>query len=459
MRHCKGASTNSGLVAAIFFLLGMGTLLPWNFFITAMNYFTGRLNGTSCTNGTEQADSDPYMFNNLSVLIAQLPLLLFTFLNSFLYQHIAEKVRIAGSMVFILLLFILTASLVKVEMTLDHFFSITMATIWFINMFGAVLQGSLFGLVSKLPPRYNSLFMSGQAVAGIFSGIAMLLSNILETDSESSALGYFITPCVATLITLCCYLILPHLSFARLYLESGPTDKAETRKEPLTNNCESVTLVNVKLNDESGLEANGKAVFTESDSESCNKLDEHKQEPTEEKSTVPQVFEKIWVMASCVTCVFAVTLSVFPAITVNTKPKGFFEGKDKIFVPLCSFIVFNVMDWIGRSLTSRIQWPSKQSWLFPLFVLLRVVFIPALMLCNVQPRIYLPVLFDHDMAYLVFMSLFAMTSGYFACLSMSYASQLVKPKDAETAGALMTFFLALGLSLGAAFSFVLKKMV
>lgn len=32
-------------------------------------------------------------------------------------------------------------------------------------------------------------------------------------------------------------------------------------------------------------------------------------------------------MALCVTCVFAVTLSVFPAITVNTKSSGLFEGK------------------------------------------------------------------------------------------------------------------------------------
>uniref|UniRef100_A0A673IK87 Solute carrier family 29 member 2 n=1 Tax=Sinocyclocheilus rhinocerous TaxID=307959 RepID=A0A673IK87_9TELE len=193
-----------GLVAVIFFLLGMGTLLPWNFFITAMNYFTDRLK-----NGTNSTQPDTYMFGNMSVLLAQLPLLLFTLLNSFLYQHIAEKMRIAGSMVFILLLFILTAILVKVKMDQDHFFSITMATIWFINMFGAVLQGGLFGLVGKLPPRFNSLFMSGQAVAGIFSGIAMLLSNIFETDSESAALGYFIAPCAATLLTLCCYLILP----------------------------------------------------------------------------------------------------------------------------------------------------------------------------------------------------------------------------------------------------------
>lgn len=442
MRICKGTSDKPGLVAVIFFLLGMGTLLPWNFFITAMNYFTDRLR-----NGTDSSQSDTYMFGNMSVLLAQLPLLLFTLLNSFLYQHIAEKMRIAGSMVFILLLFILTAILVKVKMDQDHFFSITMATIWFINMFGAILQGSLFGLVSKLPPRFSSLFMSGQAVAGIFSGLAMLLSNIFKTDSESSALGYFITPCAATLLTLCCYLILPHLRFARLHLENVSPKTAETWKE---SSADRSVMVKVKLdNADNGFDIIG-------ETEACKKLNELKQEP-EEKSTVPQVFKKIWVMALCVTCVFAVTLSVFPAITVNTKSSGLFN--ENIFIPLCSFIVFNVMDWIGRSLTSRLQWPSMKSHLFPLFVVLRVVFIPALMLCNVQPRFYLPVFFSHDMAYITFMSLFAMTSGYFACLSMSYAPQLVSPKDAETAGALMTFFLALGLSLGAALSFGLKKIL
>lgn len=47
--------------------------------------------------------------------------------------RISEAVRIAGSLVFILLLFILTAVLVKVPMEEDLFFSVTMATIWFIN--------------------------------------------------------------------------------------------------------------------------------------------------------------------------------------------------------------------------------------------------------------------------------------------------------------------------------------
>ena len=46
--------------------------------------------------------------------------------------------------------------------------------------FSAVLQGSLFGLVGLLPPRYSTLFMSGQGLAGIFAALAMLFSVLGE---------------------------------------------------------------------------------------------------------------------------------------------------------------------------------------------------------------------------------------------------------------------------------------
>lgn len=47
--------------------------------------------------------------------------------------RISEAIRIGGSLVLVLLLFIITAVLVKVPMEEDSFFSVTMATIWFIN--------------------------------------------------------------------------------------------------------------------------------------------------------------------------------------------------------------------------------------------------------------------------------------------------------------------------------------
>uniref|UniRef100_A0A9J7XPX0 Solute carrier family 29 member 2 n=1 Tax=Cyprinus carpio carpio TaxID=630221 RepID=A0A9J7XPX0_CYPCA len=368
------------LVGIIFFILGLGTLLPWNFFMTASMYFNNRLNTSEWSNGTVTTRKE-YYFNNWMTLLSQLPLLLFTLLNSFLYQWISEKMRIAGSLVFILLLFILTAVLVKIPMEEDRFFSVTMATIWFINSFGAVLQGSLFGLVGLLPQRYSAVFMSGQGLAGTFAALAMIFAIASEADSESAALGYFITPCVGTLVTLFSYMLLPKL-----------------------------------------------------------------------------VSECIWVMAFCVTFVFTVTLSVFPAVTVDVKTV--YGGKwERYFIPVVCFLFFNLMDFIGRTVTLVSKWPSKDSRLFPLLVVCRVIFVPLLMMCNVQERNIMPVLFSDDFMFAAIMVFFSVSSGYFVCLSMTYAPQLVEPKDGETAGVLMAFFLALGLSLGAALSFPLRFLV
>ncbi|XP_041841492.1 equilibrative nucleoside transporter 2 isoform X2 [Melanotaenia boesemani] len=464
MKVQKNAPQDRGcLVGIIFFILGLGTLLPWNFFMTASLYFQGRLNTTEYNNGTVVVRKE-YYFNNWMTLLSQLPLLLFTLLNSILYQRISEAVRIAGSLVFILLLFILTAVLVKVPMEEDRFFSVTMATIWFINSFGAVLQGSLFGLVGLLPQKYSAVFMSGQGLAGTFAAVAMLLAIASDADSETAALGYFITPCVGTLVTLCSYLLLPRLRFAQHYLKRSSNYEEETTDELLKDGSK---MENGKLNGH----ANGLVSDTAAKPSSQAGLElvsstESKKpflslEPAERgqaKASVLEVFRKIWVMAFCVTFVFTVTLSVFPAVTVDVKT--WFPGRwERFFISVCCFLMFNINDWLGRTITTWIHWPRKDSVLFPVLVVSRVVFIPLLMLCNVQSRSYLPVLFPHDAAFAFIMSLFSLSSGYFVCLSMSYAPQMVDPKDAETAGALMTFFLALGLSIGAALSFPLRTLV
>ncbi|XP_051241277.1 equilibrative nucleoside transporter 2 [Dicentrarchus labrax] len=416
-------------VALIIFVLGLGTLLPWNFFMTASQYFNGRLNNKS--NSTSAATED-YNYDSWMALLSQLPLLLFTLLNSFLYQWVRERIRVAFSLIAILLFFSLTAALVTVPMQPGSFFSVTMATIWFINMFSAVLQGSLFGVVGLFPPRYSTLFMSGQGLAGLFAAVAMLFSILSNADENTAALGYFITPCVATLGTLVCYLLLPHLDFARFYLNRRQSDPAEEvsplkEKEALNNNPIE-------------LEAKGISVS----------------EP-EERSSVLAVFKKIWKMALSVTCVFAVTLSVFPVITVRVQTVYKNPAWEKVFTCVCCFIVFNVMDLLGRSAPSVVQWPSKDSVLFPGAVLCRVAFIPLLMMCNIHNS-NLNV-FSHDCIFVIIMALFSFSNGYLASLCMAYAPQFVRSKDCETAGSLMTFFLVLGLALGASFSFLLGKLV
>uniref|UniRef100_A0A3B3XNY6 Solute carrier family 29 member 2 n=2 Tax=Poecilia mexicana TaxID=48701 RepID=A0A3B3XNY6_9TELE len=429
-------SDRGQIVAIIIFILGLESLLPWNFFITASQYFNMRLNESVSSNGTSGPVQRKYNYDSWMVLLSQLPLLFFTLLNSLLYQWVKERLRVAFSLVVIFLLFALTAGLVQVDMQPDSFFSVTMATIWFFNVFSAVLQGSLFGMVGLFPPRYSTVFMSGQGLAGIFAGVAMLCSIMSKSDPKSAALGYFVTPCLVTLGALLCYLLLPHLEFAHYYLNRNQAVKLDKSNKLLSNTDKTALNGNVK-----DLEARGVP------------------EESSERSSVLAVFKKIWLMALCVTFVFAVTLSVFPVITVRVRTVYTKDADwDKVFTCVCCILVFNIMDLAGRSAPSLFQWPSKQSRLFPVAVLSRLVFIPLLMMCNI-PTSKLTVLFRHDGAFVVIMALFSFSNGYLATLCMAYAPQLVRSRDCETAGSLMTFFLVLGLAVGASFSFLLGNLV
>lgn len=406
------------LVGISFFILGLGTLLPWNFFITAIPYFQGRLAGTNSsaeTMGTNHTSpTDTFNFNNWVTLLSQLPLLLFTLLNSFLYQCIPESVRILGSLLAILLLFALTAALVKVDLSPGLFFSVTMASVWFINSFCAVLQGSLFGQLGTMPSTYSTLFLSGQGLAGIFAALAMLMSLASGVDAQTSALGYFITPCVGILLSIVCYLSLPHLKFARYYLteklSQAPTQELETKAELLQAD-----------------EKNGVPISPQQASPTLDLDPEKEPEPEEPqkpgKPSVFVVFRKIWLTALCLVLVFTVTLSVFPAITAMVTTSSNSPGKWGLFFnPICCFLLFNVMDWLGRSLTSYFLWPDEDSQqLLPLLVCLRFLFVPLFMLCHVPQHARLPIIFRQDAYFITFMLLFAVSNGYLVSLTMCLA--------------------------------------
>ncbi|KAM4845739.1 equilibrative nucleoside transporter 2 [Thomomys bottae] len=444
------------LVGISFFVLGLGTLLPWNFFITAIPYFQERLAGVNHTAGNLSTNhtgpTDSYNFNNWLTLLSQLPLLLFTLLNSFLYQCIPESVRILGSLLAILFFFALTAALVKVDVNPGPFFSITMASVWFINSFCAVLQGSLFGQVGTMPSTYSTLFLSGQGLAGIFAALAMLMSMASGVDAQTSALGYFITPCVGILLSIICYLSLPHLEFAHYYLAKKPS---QTPVQELETKAE-LLQADEKNGIPGGLQKTTLTLDLDPEKEA---EPESVAPPKPEKPSVFVVLRKIWLTALCLVLVFTATLSVFPAITAMVTSDASPGKWSKFFNPICCFLLFNIMDWLGRSLTSYFLWPDENSRLLPLLVCLRFLFVPLFMLCNVPERTRLPILFKQDAYFIVFMLHFAISNGYLVSLTMCLAPRQVLPHEREVAGALMTFFLALGLSSGASLSFLFKALL
>ncbi|XP_042331152.1 equilibrative nucleoside transporter 1 [Sceloporus undulatus] len=463
----------------IFFILGLGTLLPWNFFMTATKYFTDRLQEDSSVdhydnlnvtgnifptqmasmfndeasqgshanvNVTGKTTVPPShlvsIFDNMMTLCAMLPLLIFTCLNSFIHQRIPQQVRILCSLVAIFLVFMITAILVKVTMEPLPFFIITMVKIVFINSFGAILQGSLFGLAGLLPASYTAPIMSGQGLAGTFAALAMICAIASGSKLEDSAFGYFITACVVILMAIGSYVILPRLDFFRYY---SMKDKTEYRVHEKHSEMETKVDL-IKKDEPNGVEVKHSI-------NGASPAPEH-------NSSVLSIFKKIWVMAASVCFVFTVTIGVFPAVTVAVKST--IAGETlwaKYFIPVSCFLTFNVFDWAGRSLTAVCMWPGKDSWLLPFMVIVRVVFIPLFMLCNAQPRNNLPVIFGHDAWYIIFMIFFSISNGYLASLCMCFGPKKVLSHEAETAGTIMAFFLSLGLALGAIFSFLFKSVI
>ncbi|XP_072318820.1 equilibrative nucleoside transporter 2-like [Eucyclogobius newberryi] len=445
-------------VLVIIFVLGVGSLLPWNFFIPASPYFNTRLSETS--NSTSAFHK--YNYDNWMSLLSQLPQVLFTLLNSCFYQCVRERLRVVISLVLILVLFVLTTALVQVPMHPDIFYIITLATICFINMSSAVLQGSLLGLVSLFPAPYTTSFMSGQGLAGVFASVTMLLSILSNADDKSMALGYFITPCVAVLVTLLCYLRLPHLVSAHITHVLIVSGVASPQSRPVMEirlgDVFLQTFARFYLNQSSNNNlVMSKILFRDSD---CNvkTLEAESVKTTDEAQRLPAcaVLKKIWLMALCITFTFAITLSVFPVITVRVQTVCV-QNKAwaRVFTCVCCFTLFNVLDLIGRS--TPYHWPGKDSCLFPALVVSRVALVPLLMMCNIDNS--RQVLFRHDAFFVLLIALLSFSNGNLASLCMVYAPQLVHSKDAEMAGSLMSFFMALGLALGAAISFGLYSLL
>nr|XP_054969625.1 equilibrative nucleoside transporter 1 isoform X8 [Pan paniscus] len=440
----------------IFFMLGLGTLLPWNFFMTATQYFTNRLDMsqnvslvTAELSKDAQASAAPAaplpernslsaIFNNVMTLCAMLPLLLFTYLNSFLHQRIPQSVRILGSLVAILLVFLITAILVKVQLDALPFFVITMIKIVLINSFGAILQGSLFGLAGLLPASYTAPIMSGQGLAGFFASVAMICAIASGSKLSESAFGYFITACAVIILTIICYLGLPRLEFYRYYQQlklEGPGEQ-ETKLDLISKGEEP----------RAGKEESGVSVSNS--------------QPTSESHSIKAILKNISVLAFSVCFIFTITIGMFPAVTVEVKSSIAGSSTwERYFIPVSCFLTFNIFDWLGRSLTAVFMWPGKDSRWLPSLVLARLVFVPLLLLCNIKPRRYLTVVFEHDAWFIFFMAAFAFSNGYLASLCMCFGPKKVKPAEAETAGAIMAFFLCLGLALGAVFSFLFRAIV
>lgn len=403
------------IVYSIFYLLGLGTLLPWNFFITAQGYWMYKFRDMTIVNGTNvtstQRSELQVTFNSYLSVAAMVPSTIFLILNTILSRRISQKLRLVVSLILIIVFFIVTVVMVQLDTDSwqKPFYAFTLFTVVIINCNTAIFQGAVFGLGGVFPSEITQAIMNGQALGGIFASVANIVSILGGSSPQDSAFGYFLAAVAILIVSLGAYLSLPKFEYFNFYATQQSAKGIEL--SPVSNRSKNVPFLHI--------------------------------------------FNKIKIHAISVTIVFLVTLSVFPAIAALVQSTDIDQGGDwnvKYFIPVGCFLIFNVGDYVGRTLAGWFHLPKSRVPLVLILSLVRIVFIPLFLFCNANPKKYTYTLFNHDAWYLLFMMLLSVSGGYLASQAMIHGPKDVEMEHQEAAGSMMAFFLGLGLMLGAALS-------
>lgn len=401
------------IVFFIFLIHGLGTLMPWNMFITAKSYFVdfklaandGNVSSTYATN-----------FMQYIGFASQIPNLIFNWLNIFVHLGGDLTKRIVYSILFELVIFIVTVLLAILDTSAwqDVFFWITMISVVLLNMANGIYQNTIYGMVATLPVKYTGAVVLGSNISGLFASIVQICSAYIFSSYRTSAIYYFITAMLVLLICFDTYFALPLNKFYRYH----ELMRHKEENKPLCDN-ESKDVPYFK-------------VF---------------------KQAFPQLFNIFFT--------FFVTLAVFPAIHSDIKPNSddFFIPKE-LFTSITCFLTFNLFAMLGSLTTSWIQWPKANFLWLP--VVLRAAFLPLFLFCNYLPKSIirtLPVLITNEWVYWLIAIVMSFSSGYLSSLGMMYAPQTVQPKYQVTAGMFAAAMLITGIFSGILFSFILPSFV
>lgn len=439
-------------VYGTFFLLGVGSSLPWNVFITAQGYFARRLAGTAYEASFLNWFAMAFNVSNLLTMTART-------------VCVGERMPSAVASTFVALVVIVGVmfSHCLLARMPDYrglgFFDLTMASIVVVSSASTIMQDGLLRITPKFPPQYTQAVIAGQAMAGLAvstSNFAILwadgsgpaLLQQLHQDADLCAFLYFVLVFITLVVCIAAFGLLTHMAefrhyqnvdhpahklhrkHSKTYLET-PTDTDDSAKELLLDDRQE------EEDDEEVTGADGKV-------------------------DLGVLGYKIRKFLGTVFLVFVVTLGVFPAITSSIKSTQPERGRffRELFTPF-TLILFNLGDFLSRLVATSVPEPKAKHLLFG--AIARFLFIPLFLLCNLhndEHQVITVVLFNSDVLALLFLLLCAFSNGLITTLAFMYYPRVLDTnREKELGGTIMIFIVSFGLTAGSLMSFLLPAML
>jgi len=183
-----------------------------------------------------------------------------------------------------------------------------------------------------------------------------------------------------------------------------------------------------------------------------DELDNEKESITKKIIRIKELLLKYKLIVFCVFYDFMITLALFPSVTTKVASRNGFT-----YLTSFHFLIFNLSDWLGKSLPGHKKLFIQDTRKIFLGVLSRSIFILIFLFSGLElidgTKSYMPNFLQNDYLFLIFVFLFGLSNGYFCTLSMMNAPGIVKPEEQATMGTVMALFLSMGLVAGSLTSF------
>ena len=400
----------------IFILFGVGSLLGWNALLTELDFFQFFV-----------PSMNPFVsFSFLNYILNIVFQCLLTIKKDLFPLKFQLILGIVGSIAFLILIPMFTIIL-KEDSFVNRF--VTGSLIVLMGFINALCQGGFYSLVANFPLEIIVSFSTGQG----FSGIGMnLLQYIVLVSINSDTFDnkhpeeqrriyiirgwvFFIISSLILLICLILLLINFNSEYFQYYL-----NKKKNKSEITSGLIEGETT-----QEEFGV------VEPES--------------PTKELS-FKEIFLKIWDLNLLMVYIYIVTFALFPnaSISQNLFNLSFNYNTNTII------LIYNVFDTIGRYLVAKVT-PTKK--LNTTVILGRSILLFTLVFNFICQKTLLWNVTLTSILLIINVALLAATNGIGTTLTFGIAPNEVENEYKGQAGTSLSFFLILGIFLGACVAF------
>ncbi|XP_009625619.1 equilibrative nucleotide transporter 1 [Nicotiana tomentosiformis] len=376
----------------IYFTLGTGYLLPWNAFITAVDYFS-------------YLYPDVMVDRIFAIVYMIIGLICLLFIVAFANKTSAFVRINVGMFLFVVALVtvpLMDVFYVKGSIGVYSGFYVTVGLVGLCGIADALVQGGVIGAAGELPDRYMQATVAGTAASGVLASLLRILTKaVYPQDAQGlrrSANLYFIFSIAVTILCIIFYNVAHRLPVIKYY------------------NDLKIQALNEEKEDKGDLT------------------------PELWRSTLDIVGTVKW-YGFGILSIYVVTLCIFPGYITEDVHSQLLKD----WYPIILITGFNVFDLVGKSLTPILFLDNAKVAIGACFA--RLLFLPLFYGCLHGPKF-----FRTEFPVTILTCLLGLTNGYLTSVLMMLGPKTVQLQKAEIAGTVLVLFLVIGLAIGSVVS-------